>query len=131
MYSQKNKNSKFWFQKNYCKLLVNFFYYLSSISYILSLSAETESMAKSIIVELLETVESYKDLSKHIIHGLAERITQDIQQRSCLPEVVNNLIAFLPFDPTDEEQTVIEFAAEKLFSLQQIEVSHIVYKNNL
>ncbi|XP_031357853.1 cilia- and flagella-associated protein 44-like [Photinus pyralis] len=85
------------------------------------LSMSTLNMAKSLVMELIDTIAPYS-LTKFIRESLVNHLIMDILQRPSVEEVAENLQALLPIEPTEAQQELIETVAEQIFLLQQPEM---------
>lgn len=97
-----------------CKTIINFV--------VFRFPDEAEEVAKSLIVEMLESMEPFQDMSKPVMENLVEQIVPDILGRASVVEIIENLLSLLPYDPTDQQQSIIEVTAEQIFSLQEPQV---------
>ncbi|XP_031340937.1 cilia- and flagella-associated protein 44-like [Photinus pyralis] len=88
-----------------------------------SLFSTISQRIKSLIVDMLGQVKSTAALSKSATEILVEETVIDLLERPDREELVENLTALLPEEPTGEDHGIIETVAEQILVLQQPEVS--------
>lgn len=79
-------------------------------------SRKSEYIVKDILLEMLESLGTEKpiDMSKFII----EELIEGIMNRSSVTAIIDDLLSLLPFEPSDQQTSIIEVTAEKIYSVQ-------------
>lgn len=72
-------------------------------------------MARNIILEMLEDLNideaSVKDIEMYVF---------DTMKKDSVTQIIDDLLAVLPYEPDDKQQNILEIVAEKLYALKVI-----------
>lgn len=82
-------------------------------------------MVRSIIAEMLEELGTM--LTKRSVESMVKNILNMIVKRGSVAELVNELVRNLPIELSEDKISVVETSAEKLYCVEEPEVS-IIYE---
>ncbi|KAJ8927185.1 hypothetical protein NQ314_020461 [Rhamnusium bicolor] len=84
-------------------------------------STESKDIITDLITDLLENLDS--SLARKSTENIVKDILSGILKCTSVVDIINEILNSLPFEPTNQQQSIIEVTAEKLYGLQEPEVS--------
>lgn len=83
-----------------------------------SISEKAEDIAIGIITEMFDNLER----SDIITEGILRNLVRTVMNRSSVNEIIDELMSVISFQITEEQTSIIETSAEKLYTIQEPEV---------